>query len=96
MVLADGVSKPLLDIDETVAVFVVDWAGVFDAMPFLDGYDEGGGDFPLRNCLGVLRNFKPGVRPRRCLSEGLGESAGSAVCRSDSFERPENERPVFL
>lgn len=37
MVLADGVNKPVLDIDETVAVFAVDWAGVFDALPFLDG-----------------------------------------------------------
>lgn len=37
ILLADGVNRPLLDIDDRVAVFAVEWLGVFEELPFLDG-----------------------------------------------------------
>jgi hypothetical protein len=85
----EGVNKPLLDIEETV-VAAVEGVEVLTVEALLAENDEGG-DFPLRNCLGVFRKLN-GVRPRR-FSEGLGDSLGSPTGKSDSFERPENERP---
>jgi len=87
----DGVNKPLLEIDETVVlVAAFDTVDVLIVDALLAEKDEGG-DFPLRNW-GVFRNLRPGARPRR-FSEGLGESASSTVCKSDSFEKPETDRP---
>ena len=95
MVLAadtDGVNRPWLEIDETVAlVAAFDKVDVLTVDALLAEKDEGG-DFPLRNW-GVLRNLRPGARPRR-FSDGLGECASSTVCKSDSFERPETDRPL--
>ena len=95
MVLAadtEGVNRPLLETDEMVVlVAAFDGVDVLIVDELLAEKDEGG-DFPLRNW-GVFRNFRPGVRPRR-FSDGLGESAGSAPWRSDSFENPETDRPL--
>jgi len=83
---SDGVIIPVLDADERVAD--VEWLSVFAVEP---DFAEGG-DFARKNCLGCFRKLRPGVRPRRCLSEGLGESAGSVPLTSDSLDMPEKVR----
>ncbi|PIL31201.1 hypothetical protein GSI_05899 [Ganoderma sinense ZZ0214-1] len=89
----DGVRKPAVDIVDA-ADNVVEAEG--EAVNDFADRDDGGGLFCRRNCLGCLRKVRPGVRPRRCLSEGVGDAAGSEPLRSESIEIPETERGPFL
>jgi len=86
----DGVRSTALDIVDA-AERVVELLSVLAVLLDLEEKLEGG-DFGRKNCLGCFRKLSPGARPRRCFSEGLGESATSEAVASESFDNPENER----
>jgi len=83
----DGVNILVVEVVEDI-VTEFDWLKDFAVNPERDDWVEGG-DLGRRNCLGCFRKVKPGVRPRRCFSEGEGDSPISDPSTSDLVDLPD-------